>query len=157
AEACDVAFGPIEARHKSLFDRVLANREDNGNSLGLRSCRQHGWRTMGENHGHPTADQVGCQRRQSIELTVRPTILDRHIEAIDIAGFFQALPQSGYLRGEAAGGSKAEKADYRQRRLLRARRERPDRRRPTEQRDERAALHAHSITSSATNRMSRLI
>src|SRR5262249_60629461 len=41
----------------------------------------------------------------------------------------------------------AEKPDYRYRRLLRARRERPRGRRAAQQRDERAALH--SITSSA--------
>src|SRR5262245_51665279 len=41
-------------------------------------------------------------------------------------------------------------------RLLRSRRNRQRGRRPTEQRDELAPPH-HSITSSATNRMSRLI
>jgi hypothetical protein len=58
---------------------------------------------MGENHGHPTVNQVGGQRGQSIELTLRPTIFDHHVAAFDIAGFVQALAQSGDLRCEPAG------------------------------------------------------
>src|SRR5215475_10755547 len=48
--------------------------------------------------------------------------------------------------------SSAEKPDHRHRRLLRARRERPSCGRAAEQREERAALHLHSITLSARAR-----
>src|SRR5262245_41961078 len=51
---------------------------------------------------------------------------------------------------ERTGRRCAEKPHHRYHRLLRARCERPHRRRAAEQRDERAALHPpHSITSSA--------
>ena len=36
-------------------------------------------------------DQIGRQRRQPIESAVRPAIFDRHVLALDIAGFAQAL------------------------------------------------------------------
>src|SRR5262245_18351054 len=52
----------------------------------------------------------------------------------------------GHRRGISVGSGMIEKADHRQRRLLRARRERP-RSRTAEQRDEVAPFH--SITSSA--------
>ena len=46
-----------------------------------------------DDHGHLTADQIGRQCRQSIILTLRPAIFDRHILALDIAGFAQALAE----------------------------------------------------------------
>ena len=42
-----------------------------------------------DDHGHLTADQIGGQRRQSIVLTLRPTIFDRHVLAFDIAVSFK--------------------------------------------------------------------
>jgi hypothetical protein len=58
---------------------------------------------MGKNHGHSTANQVRRQRGQSIELTVRPAIFNRHVAAFNIAGFAQALAQSDDLRCEPLG------------------------------------------------------
>src|SRR5262249_47406376 len=65
----------------------------------------------------------------------------------DCAGFVEAFTERG---GHARGGigrPNADEADDRHRWLLRARRERPRRRRAANERDELAALH--SITSSA--------
>ena len=39
--------------------------------------------------------QVGRQRRQSIDLTVGPAVLDRHVLAFDVAGLVQALAECG--------------------------------------------------------------
>src|SRR5262245_48606463 len=85
-------------------------------------------------------------------MIIRPAIFDRDILALDIAGFIQALTERG-REGHIARSCRAvEKPDHRHRRLLRARRERPRRRRAAEKRDELAAPHlgGHSITSSAS-------
>ena len=101
-------------------------------------------------HGDLPANQIGRQRRQSIELIVGPAILDRHVLALDKAGLLQALAECAQAIRERVGRCGVEEPDHRHRRLLRARRERPRRRRAAEQRDELAAFH--SITSSARSR-----
>ena len=45
--------------------------------------------------GHTTADQVSHQRRQAIVLALQPVVLDRHVLALDVAGFAQALAERG--------------------------------------------------------------
>ena len=76
-----------------------------------------------------------------------PVILDCHVLALDGAGFVEAFTERSGMAHGGLGRPAADKADHRQCRLLRARRERPRRRRATEQRDELAP--SHSITSSA--------
>jgi hypothetical protein len=50
--------------------------------------------------GHATANQFGRQRRQSIVLTFRPTILDRHVLTFDVASVSEAFAEGGrFLRG----------------------------------------------------------
>jgi hypothetical protein len=79
-------------------------------------------------------------------LVVGPAIVDRHVLALDIAGFFEALAKGPQPLGNRLGRSDFEKADHRHRRLLRARGERPRRSAP-DKRDELAPCL--SITSSA--------
>jgi hypothetical protein len=43
-------------------------------------------------------DQVGGERRQPVELTFRPTILDRDISAFDKAGVCQTLAKGVHLQ-----------------------------------------------------------
>src|SRR5215475_15792314 len=98
---------------------------------------------MRSDHRHLTAYQIGCEVGQSVVLVMRPAILDRHILALDVPGFTNALPECGQI----ACRRRAEEESYhRHRRLLRPRRDRP-RRRTAEKRDELAPLH--SITSLA--------
>ena len=124
-----------------------ADREDDRNRRGRRLGRQRRCAAGRGNHGHLTANQIGRQCRQSIVLTLRPAIFDRHVAAFDIAGFAQALAECAPRSGAYSAGRPAiEKPDHRHRRLLRARRQRP-RRRAAEPRDELAP--SHSITSSA--------
>jgi hypothetical protein len=92
----------------------------------------------GENHAHRTADEIGRQFRQSIESSLRPNIFDADVAVLDIASFVQSLAERGNLVAQHSRRPAAEKPDHRHRRLLRARRERPRRRRATEQRDELA-------------------
>jgi hypothetical protein len=79
--------------------------------------------------------------RESFEL-FRPAVVDRHVLALDIAGLFEALAKGAQPLGNILGRSGFEKADHRQRRLLRARRARPGGSRAAEQRDEFAPANA---------------
>src|SRR5215472_4569372 len=97
---------------------------------------------MRSDHRHLTAYQIGCEVGQSVVLVLRPPILNRHILALDVAGFTKALAECGQ-KACTIGKERpraAEKPDHRHRRLLRARRERPGRR-AAEQRDELAPFH----------------
>ena len=84
-----------------------------------------------DDHGDLPANQFGRQRRQPIELILGPAVFDRHVLALDIAGLLQALAKCAQtVRVIASGDRGVEEPDHRHRRLLRARRERPRRRRP---------------------------
>src|SRR5262249_53318638 len=89
------------------------------------------------------------KRRQPIVVTLRPAILDLDVLALDIACFFQSLPERAQAARVYVGRCAAEKSDHRHPALLRARRQRPSSR-AAEKRDERTT--SHSITSSARNR-----
>src|SRR5262245_16470768 len=93
--------------------------------------------------------EVGRQLRQTIIVALGATVFARHVTALDIARFFQALPKEGQAQWIVQPpGRNTKEPDHRHRRLLRARRQRPCRRRAAEQRDELAASN-HSITWSA--------
>src|SRR5262249_52424795 len=70
-------------------------------------------------------DQVGRQRWQSVIVTFRPSILDGRVLTVDVAGFLQTLAERGHVRRIPVRRCAVEKPDYRHRRLLRPRRERP--------------------------------
>src|SRR5262249_30424632 len=91
--------------------------------------------------------EIGSERGQSIVLSVSPAIVQGDVPTFDESGIIQALPDhrdEGRVDGRRTG---AEQSNHWQRRLLRARPERPGGCRATEKRDEIAA--PHSITSSA--------
>ena len=101
----------------------------------------------GEQHRHLPLDQFGRQRRQLIEPPVSPAKFDRDVLALDKTAFAERSGETPPQVPHGGWRTAAEETDHRHRRLLRARRERPRRRRAAEQRDELAPLH--SITSSA--------
>src|SRR5262249_6054378 len=82
---------------------------------------------------------------------VCPTIFNHDVAALDEAGFAQAFAECLDEGGRLLGRTVRQIPDDRHRRLLRARCDRPRRRRAAEQRDELAASD-HSITSSARPR-----
>src|SRR5260370_42673571 len=85
-------------------------------------------------------------------MSFRAAIFESHILTLDVARFFQALPEGDHSRSRFGfRQSGANNADHRHRRLLRARREWPRGCRSAEKRDDLAPLHlrGHSITSSA--------
>jgi hypothetical protein len=107
-------FGPIRGRQR----RSRAGCDDDGNLLVNQFLREY-W--------------------QPTELVLRPAVFDHDVLALDIASFCQALAKRGQDACVLARCPGVEKPDHRQRRLLRARCERP-RRRTAEQRDELAPL-----------------
>src|SRR2546423_10886885 len=76
-----------------------------------------------------------------------PAVFDRHVPALDIAKFLQALTECIQHGPVSIERCAVEKANHRHRLLLCARRKRPCRCRAAAQRDELAP--SHSITSSA--------
>src|SRR5439155_21378983 len=78
--------------------------------------------------GDATADQLSRQFRQSTELIFGPAVFDRDVAAFDKACFVQASLERGDLIASRCEGADVKIANYRHRRLLRARRERPSRR-----------------------------
>src|SRR5262245_46217544 len=107
-------------------------------------------RGVGSDHRHLTAHQIGCEIGQSAVLVLCPAILNRHILALDVAGFTKALAECGQKAGINRPRA-VEESYHRHRRLLRARRRWPRRRRAADERYELTPLHfrGHSMTSSA--------
>ena len=89
-----IAARPGEAGDKAKPDRVLVDDEDDGDCRGCRLGRECGRRSCGRDHGRAPANQIGCQHRQSIDLTLRPAVFDRHVLALEIAGVLEALAKS---------------------------------------------------------------
>jgi len=148
-DTCHVAARPGEAGNKTKPYWVVANIENNGDRRGCRFGRQRRMDTSGrDDRGDLTANQFIREGRQSIKLIPGPTVFDGNVLALDIAALFETQTECAKQVRVRVERCAVEKSNHRHRRLLRARRERP-RRRPAEQRDERAPLH--SITSSASN------
>src|SRR5262249_28098076 len=145
--ARDVAARPVAAADQAEFDGVTAAYEDDRDGRSRRLGRNCRGGIVCSDYCHPTAYQIGCEVRQLIVLVLAPAILDRHIPALDVAHFTNALLECGQKVCTAGTRRAVEHPDHRHRRLLRARRDRPRGRRAAEQRDELAPLH--SITSSA--------
>jgi hypothetical protein len=75
-------------------------------------------------HCHLTAYQTSYEVRQSIILILRPVVFDRHILALGIAGFADALSERSHKMGSRVRRRAAKNTDQRHCRLLRPRRER---------------------------------
>ena len=86
-------------------------------------------------NGHAPTDEVGHQRRQAIVLAAEPMVLDEHVLALDVAAFAEAFNERGCMARGAIERPTADKPDHRHRGLLRARRERPRRRRAAAKQD----------------------
>src|SRR5262249_17824346 len=95
AHARDVATRSIKASHKAEFDRVFTYHDDDWDDRCCGLGRARGAAAAGEYHRHLTADQIGRQRGQSIVVTLRPTVFDHDILAIDVAGFAERLAKRG--------------------------------------------------------------
>src|SRR5215510_8332540 len=128
----DVAARSVEAGDQAVFDGIAADRDDRygrGCLLGRESCDRA---TERSNHCYTSVDQFGCQLWQSRIYALRPAERDVYILTFEVAGFFKTLAECGDKMRRLVGRPAAQKADYGRRLLLRARRERPRRRRAAE-------------------------
>ena len=71
------------------------------------------------------AEPVQPQYRQPIVLSICPTIVDLDVLALDVTGLFQPLSEGAQTVFVQARRGGAERTDYRHRRLLRSRHDRP--------------------------------
>ena len=125
------------------FDRIGTDREHDGYARGRGlGGERGGGREARDDHRNPTADQIGRERRQAVELIVRPAVLDGGVPALDEAGRTEPLMKALEIGRKTVSRGRAEKPDRGHCHLLRARSERPSSRRAAKQRDE---LAAHSI------------
>jgi hypothetical protein len=132
ANTSHIATGLAKARDQAKLYRVGAYYENDRNRCG---CGFGGWRhrcaTGGHDHIHPTLNQIGSHDSKSIVLIPCPTVFDRHVPALDIACFGQALVKCSnhFMPGVWRRG--IEKPDHRHRSRLRQRYDRPSRRAPS--------------------------
>jgi hypothetical protein len=83
--ACEVASRPVQAGDKSNGHGVEPSLEHDRNRRGCRLGRKCSGGAARGDHGHPAADQLGRQRRQSSGFILRPTIFDCDVLAFDVA------------------------------------------------------------------------
>src|SRR6266511_5927689 len=103
---------------------------------------------MCENDVDLQPDKLVCDLCVALVASFGPANLDRNVATFDPAEFAQALHKSGDMLALGRRRRRAQEADrWYLRRLLRARSERPCRRRAADERDE--LTPPHSITSSA--------
>jgi hypothetical protein len=74
-------------------------------------------------------------------LALQRVVLDRHVLALDVAGFTKPLAGRGHIARYCIGRPGVDEPDHRQRWLLRPRRKRPRRRRASKSRNEVAPPH----------------
>src|SRR5262249_54579248 len=114
------------------------DRDRRGRSFG---CERRRIASRSDNC-YVTAGEVGHERRQAIILAAEPMVFDDHVLAIDVADFAEALRERSRMPSGAIERSTTDKANYRHRPLLRARRERPRSRCAAKNRYEVAAVHS---------------
>ena len=91
----------------------------------------------GGDDSNTAADEISHERRQTIVAALQPVVLDRHVLALEIAGFLEALTKRGTILRRAFRRAGVDYSHHRHSRLLRTRRERPARY-AAEERDELA-------------------
>src|SRR5262249_24764274 len=148
ADAGNVSARLVEAPDDTCLDWIAAEREHDRD----RRSRQLGGndrRSAADcnDYRDPSGHKISPQHWQSVILTVGPTEGDVNVLAFDIARVPQSQPKCHLVPSRFARRPAAEEPDHRQRRLLRARRERPSGYTAAEQRYELAP--SHSMTSSA--------
>src|SRR5262249_10652739 len=141
--------GTAQACDKSHLDRVNSYTEDNRNRCSRGLCRKCGRSATGcRNHCHLTLNQLRRKRRQSLVVTLGPTVFDFGVLALNIADLSQTLTKGAQTMLIQVRRCIAEKPDYRYRGRLRPRRGRRAGGRAAEQRDELASSHVEHRASS---------
>jgi hypothetical protein len=120
-----VAAWSVKARHQAGLDRIKAGDKDDGNRRGRSFGRERGGRAERGDHRHIAPDQIGSHGGKPIKLTLRPAIFNGDVAAFEITRLAEAAAEGGHHVCVWLRRGAMEKSDHRQRRLLRARRERP--------------------------------
>src|SRR5215472_12394866 len=129
AHTRDIATGAMQAADDPAPGRIAATYEDDryGRGRGLR--RQGRWlATYCNNDGHLLTHESGGEPRQSIVLTVSPTIVEGDVLTLDQACFIQTLADDRNERHVDSGRTATQQCDHWNRALLRASGQRPRRR-----------------------------
>ena len=96
SHARNVAARPVQAGDKAVLHRIAADCEDDRNRRGGRLGRKCRAKCAAcDDHGHLTATRSAASAGKPIVLTFRPAVFDRHVLALDIAGFAEALTERG--------------------------------------------------------------
>jgi hypothetical protein len=125
--AGNVAARPVEACDDAGLDRVAGGREHDRNGRGRGLGGAH--RVVPadcSNRRHLESHQLGRERRQPRNVTLRRAVDDRQIAALDKSGFGKALAECGKKARACGGRLSIEQTDH----LYRARLLRPCRNRP---------------------------
>ena len=153
AHSGQVPARPVEASHETDRDRVAAagKRDGDGGCGSLGGAR--GGVTEGGDDRHVAAHEIGRERRQSVELFIRPAKIDRGVAVGNVA----ALGENFVKRGDCARTLIAgvQEPDGRQLGWFCSRRERPRGRCTAKQRDELAAFHGASPPTKNRGELSR--
>ena len=124
-----VAFPPGRARLEtsSELDGIAAGVEHDGDRCRRRlGGSRGGFAADRHNNCDLAANEVGGELRQPIVLALGPAILDRRVAALNETSVLQTPAEAGHkMRGRISQG-RAEKPYHRHRRLLGARRARPE-------------------------------
>ena len=92
AYSSDIATWPIEAGNKARFYRISGAYEHYRNCSGGRSGRSRGFGAADcKDYGNPSPHEILCQRRQSVRMTLGPTVFNCKIPPIDIARRIQRI------------------------------------------------------------------
>src|SRR5262245_56418786 len=129
------------AGDKAAFDRVVAAREDDRDCTGRPHGDERRIVASGRgDHGHLTSNEIGRERRQPIQLSLRPAIFDRDVLTLDVTDFVQATAERDHIGSVRLSGLSIQESDHGHRRLLPENDERPSSHRTAEQRDELTPL-----------------
>src|SRR5215471_20465359 len=121
-KAGDVAAGAIEAGDETAPDRVAAAEVDDRYSRGRRLGRQRRYLAAWcNNDRHLSTHEIGCERGQSIVLSVSPAIVQGDVSTLEESGIIQALSDQCVERRVNGRRTGAKNSNHRHRRLLRAR------------------------------------
>jgi hypothetical protein len=102
--ARDIAAGTTETCDKAESDGIGAHREDNRSGRGSRfGGQRRGDATRRYNQRRRSANEIGDQRRQAAVVAFGPTVFDRDLLAVDVAGLAQALLKRGHVPHECFG------------------------------------------------------
>ena len=94
-DAGGISAGLVETADEPDPDRVGGLHKDDRDRLGRSfGCKRTSRALQSNDHRYLTANQLGDQRRESIVLTLRPEVLERHVPAFDVTGVTQASVKS---------------------------------------------------------------